>query len=94
MAHTNNGVSRGGMSAFSAAVVGAAVGAVAVYLSSDKNRQTLQKKMSDIRHRGEDLLDKVKHTAEEVTSKGKTAVKRELKKAQQTLEGDQAIQTT
>ena len=75
MAHTNNDAARSGGSTLGAAVVGAALGAAAVYLSSDKNRRSIQKKVADIQDKGEGLVDQVRQKADEMGDKTKKVMK-------------------
>lgn len=61
---------RSGISAFSAAVVGAVTAAAALFLSKPENRKKVQEAMNQLLSTGEETIEKAKKTVKEL--KGKT----------------------
>lgn len=65
------------------AVVGAAVGAGAVALSSEKNRKAIKNKFNDLKKQGQKAYSNLQDKVSDLTSQGKEKVeevKKDLKK--------------
>lgn len=67
------------------AVVGAAVGAGAVALSSEKNRKAIKNKFNDLKKQGQTILNDLQSKATELTATGKENVDAKVKEVKKTI---------
>jgi gas vesicle protein len=74
-----------GISPLTAALVGAAVGAVAVALSSRETREKLAAKLNEMSEKAHEGIDEAKMKADDLKRTGKAKVARELEKARDRL---------
>lgn len=67
------------------AIVGAAVGAGAVALSSEKNRQVIKSKFNELKKQGEKVLNDIQDKASELTSESKKTVDTKVDKIKKSI---------
>ncbi len=67
------------------AVIGAAVGAGAVALSSTKNQKMIVNKFNDLKKQGQKVLSDMQNKAEELTSTGKDKLDEKVKEVKKDI---------
>lgn len=60
-------------------VIGAAVGAGAVALSSEKNRKIIKNKFNDLKKQGQKVISDIQNKADELTTSGKEKLDSKVK---------------
>lgn len=67
------------------AVIGAAVGAGAVALSSEKNRKVIKNKFNELKRQGGKVLNDIQDNAAELTTESKDTVGTKVKKIKKSI---------
>lgn len=84
MAKQNNNAKVAGAGILGAAI-GAAVGAGAVALSSEKNRKIIKNKFDEYKKDGQKIYKDLKNKVEELTSEGETKVRGKVEEVKKTI---------
>ena len=74
---------KAGMGAFAAGLIGAAMGAAAVYFADRKNREKVQRTVNDLVNFGKEEINCLRGPVKGLEEKGKQKVTQELEKAKE-----------
>jgi len=77
-----------GVNPLTAAIMGAAVGAVAVLLSDQKNRKVFQKKLDEIKHQGQEQLEKMRQNVKVAEHKSRRVLADKLDDAKRKVDNE------
>ncbi|MEK7168814.1 MAG: hypothetical protein AAB778_02275 [Patescibacteria group bacterium] len=74
-----------GVQVAEAGILGAAVGAGAVALSSEKNRKIIKNKFSDLKKQGQKVISDIQNKADELTATGKDKLDSKVKEVKKSI---------
>ncbi len=88
----NNGTDNGGMNALMAGAMGVLAGALAVILYDKNNRTKIKESVNNLLEKGDQKLDEVQQTVEELKTTGKRKLAKQLDKTKHKI--DESLKET